>query len=162
MTIHFICTIRGHMIYGIILFVFVADQLTKLWAVTDLSLYQAKPVLPFFNLFLTLNRGVSFSLFSSDSRWMPLILSALTLGISGMICYWLAHEKNRVMRIGLALVLGGALGNLIDRIRMGAVIDFLDFYIGEYHWPAFNLADSAICIGVALILIQSFWKEKKK
>ena len=150
------------MIYIITISVLFADQITKMLAVKELPLYRPVPVCPFFNLFLTLNRGISFSLFSNDSAWTPWILSVLTLGISGMILYWLHREKNQVMRIGLALILGGAFGNLIDRVRLGAVIDFLDFYIGDYHWPAFNLADSAICIGVALILIKSFGKEKKK
>lgn len=162
MTSHLFCTIRGNMIYGLILFVLVADQLTKLWAMGDLILYRAKPVLPFFNLFLTLNRGISFSLLTHESPLMPLILAVLTLGISGLIGYWLYHEKDKTIRVGLALVLGGALGNLIDRIRLGAVVDFLDFYIGTHHWPAFNLADSAICIGVGLILYQSFRKDRKK
>ena len=65
------------------------------------------------------------------------------------------------MRVGLALILGGAIGNIIDRMRLRAVVDFLDFYIGEYHWPAFNIADSAICIGVVLILILTLWGNKK-
>ena len=117
---------------------------------------------PFFNLVLTFNKGVSFSFLTSDSPLMPWILSGFALFICLGICFWLRSEKDRLTRIGLALILGGAVGNVIDRIRLGAVVDFLDFYIGQYHWPAFNIADSAICIGVALILIRSFWRGKNK
>ena len=82
--------------------------------------------------------------------------------MAGLLIYWIQKEKNRGARLGLALILGGAIGNVIDRIRFGAVVDFLDFYVGEYHWPAFNIADSAICIGVAILLIASFKKGEKK
>ena len=85
--------------------------------------------------------------------------------MAGLIClgiiYFIQHEKDPSSKMALALILGGALGNILDRIRYGAAIDFLDFYIGSYHWPAFNLADSFICMGVCFLLIKIFIKEKK-
>ena len=150
------------MIYLIPFLVILLDQLTKAWALSGLSLHRATAVIPGFNLFLTFNPGISFSFLTSNSPAMPWILSAFALIICGLIVYWLGREQDRMTRIGLTLILGGALGNVIDRIRFGAVVDFLDFYIGDYHWPAFNIADSAICIGVALILIRSLQKKEKK
>lgn len=150
------------MIYLIILLTIVFDQVSKALVYADLPLYQPIPVCPFFNLFFTMNKGVSFSFLASDSPLVPWLLSGFALGVCGLLAYWIAHEKDKWTRIGLALVLGGALGNVIDRIRLGAVIDFLDFYIGTYHWPAFNVADSAICVGVAIIIIKSFQKKEKK
>ena len=150
------------MIYWIILLTIIFDQASKALILADLPLHQTFPICPFFNLFFTMNKGVSFSFLTSDSPLMPWLLSGFALAVCGLLGYWIAHEKDKETRIGLALVLGGALGNVIDRIRFGAVIDFLDFYIDTYHWPAFNIADSAICIGVVLIIIKSFRKKEKK
>ena len=92
---------------------------------------------------------------------MPWILSLFALFICTCLVIWMRHEKDKWSRIGFALILGGAIGNVIDRLRFGGVVDFLDFYIGDYHWPAFNIADSAICIGVFLILIRAFFIKKE-
>lgn len=139
------------MIYILSLIVIILDQLTKLWAVATLPLWASVPVFPFFNLYLTYNKGVSFSFLSSDHPITPWILSAMAIAVCIMIVFWMMREKNKMIRIALALILGGAIANVIDRIRLGAVVDFLDFYIGQHHWPAFNIADSAICLGVLLI-----------
>lgn len=142
------------MIYLISLIVFLLDFGTKFWMMKALELHSPLPVFPCFNLYLTLNRGVSFSMFSANSAFGVWALIGLTGGISALIIYLIQKETEKIARIGYALVLGGAVGNLLDRLRFGAVVDFLDFYLWQYHWPAFNVADSAICIGAALILYQ--------
>lgn len=162
MTFDFICAIRVIMIYLWSLFVILFDQLSKIIVLDKCVEHETMEIFPLFNLFLTFNRGVSFSLLTSDSAYAPMLLSAFTLVVAGLLIYWIQKEKNKMAKVGLALILGGALGNVIDRIRFGAVVDFLDFYLGEYHWPAFNIADSAICIGVAILLLSSFKKGEKK
>ena len=150
------------MIYLIPIVIILLDQLTKILVLNNIAEHTVIAVMPCFNLLLTFNKGVSFSLLTSDSNYAPYLLSAFAVGVSICLLYWLKKEKDKLSRIGLALILGGAIGNVIDRIRFGGVVDFLDFYIGEYHWPAFNVADSTICIGVVLILIRSVWGGKKK
>lgn len=150
------------MIYLISLVVFLLDFGTKHLALTYLAWHQPVAVMPGFNWYLTQNRGISFSLFTTASHWGPYILSAVALLICAGIVVWLQREKNRLARVGLALVLGGAIGNIIDRIRFGYVVDFIDWHVGSYHWPAFNIADSAVCLGVACLVIQSIFWEKKK
>ena len=142
------------MIYLISLIVFLLDFGTKFWVMKALTPHDPIPVFPGFNLYLTFNRGVSFSMFSANSTLGVWALIGLTGGISALVIYFIQKEKELLTRVGLALVLGGAIGNLLDRLRFGAVVDFLDFYLGQYHWPAFNVADSAICIGAGLILYQ--------
>ena len=114
---------------------------------------------PFFNLVLTLNRGMSFGLFNAvhgSGAGVNAVLFSLVAAIivAGLI-YWLSRVATPLLAFAIGLVIGGAVGNVIDRIRYGAVVDFLDFHIGAYHWPAFNLADSAICVGVAVMLFDS-------
>ncbi len=115
------------------------------------------PVTPFFNLVLGFNPGVSFGLLGGLGSSGPIMLSALALAIVAFLVVWLwrTHEVREAS--GLSLIIGGAVGNVIDRLRNGAVTDFLDIYVGQYHWPAFNLADVAISLGVGLIVINSFW-----
>lgn len=149
------------MIYLISLFVILLDQLSKGIILHYFSTDKVLEVFPCFNLLLAYNKGVSFSFLTSDSPYMPWILSAFSLVICALIVGWMRQEKDKYTRIGFALILGGAIGNVIDRVRLGAVVDFLDFYIGSYHWPAFNVADSAICIGVFLILIRAFFIKKE-
>ena len=148
------------MIYIITLFVILSDQLSKAWILHILSVGNVREVLPCFNLVLTYNKGVSFSFLYSDSSYMPYILSLFSLFICCCITIWMRREKDKLSRIGFAIILGGAIGNVIDRLRFGGVVDFLDFYIGTHHWPAFNIADSAICVGVFLILVRAFFVNK--
>jgi signal peptidase II len=137
--------------------VVIFDHLSK-WFIRDIVLDGAWhiKVFSFFNLVEVWNRGVSFGLFASDSPWTPVLLSALAIGISTVLLIWLHKAKTFLLSIGLGIVIGGAVGNVIDRILWGSVFDFLDFHISGYHWPAFNIADSAITIGVGLILIDGF------
>ena len=102
---------------------------------------------------LVWNRGVSFGMFSDAGSAGPLILTCLAIAVVIGLIYWLRQAEGWGTLIGLGLVIGGALGNVIDRIRFGAVVDFLDFHIAQYHWPAFNVADAAICVGAGLLLI---------
>lgn len=166
MTFLFICIIskaKGQpMVYFIALLVLFLDQLTKLLAVSMLPVHYFVPVFPFFNLFLTYNKGVSFSLFASDASHTPILLSIFSIIICIGVCYWMYKEKNKTVQIGLSLILGGAIGNIIDRIRLGSVIDFLDFHYVTYHWPAFNIADTAICIGAFLIFINLMFKKEEE
>ena len=136
------------------------DQLTKILAVTNLPLHTPVPVCPFFNLFLTYNKGVSFSLFSNDNPATPIYLSLMGLVICFLVLYWMVKENDFLIRIGLAYILGGAIGNIIDRIRLGYVIDFLDVYYKTNHWPAFNGADSFICLGAFIIFIRIFFTKE--
>ncbi len=129
------------------------DQLSK--ALVYGYLTETAPmvqVTSFFNLVATWNTGVSFSMFDDMGAMGVYILSAFSLVVACGLIYWLSKETTLYMRIALGLVIGGALGNVIDRLRFGAVFDFLDVHALGYHWPAFNLADSFICIGAILII----------
>ncbi|MBN1683893.1 MAG: signal peptidase II [Gammaproteobacteria bacterium] len=143
------------------LFIVGLDQFTKYLALVYLVPFKPLKLSPFLNLTLTYNYGIAFSLFNQSTAFYHWILIILTGAIAGLVFIWMGRlqriEKLKVC--GLALVLGGALGNLINRIFLGYVIDFIDFYIKNWHWPAFNLADSAICFGVFLILLSLMrWK----
>lgn len=138
------------------------DQITKWLAVENLTLHVPVPVYPFFNLFLTYNKGVSFSIFSSDHPMTPVFLSLMGLLICFVVLYWMIKEKDFFIQMALAFILGGAIGNIIDRIRFGYVIDFLDVYCKTHHWPAFNGADSFICLGAFIIFIRIFFKKEEE
>jgi len=143
--------------FGLILaaVVILLDQVSKWW-ILDVVMQppQIIPLLPFFNLVLVKNLGISFGMFAGAGAIWPLV--AIALGIMGGLTYWLRSVENRLLATGLGFVIGGAAGNVIDRFRYGAVVDFLDFHAAGWHWPAFNLADSAITVGAAIILLESF------
>lgn len=133
-----------------------ADQLTKLWVLHFFAARGGVPIVavaPFFNLVLTGNRGMSFGLFNTSAAFNTVIFTVLAAAIVVVLIVWLARARGALLRLGLGLVIGGAVGNVIDRLHRGAVVDFLDFHLGGWHWYAFNLADSAICVGVAALLI---------
>jgi len=139
-----------------------ADQLSKWYILKNYdSPLKIDRITSFFNILLAWNRGVSFSFFADGGDYTPYILSLLTAVITLGIIIWIFREKDFYNRLFLAMIAGGALGNLTDRIRFKAVIDFLDFYVGEYHWPAFNVADSAISVGAILFLVYSYMKNSK-
>jgi signal peptidase II len=139
------------------MFVVLVDQLTKWWVVHDLaSSSDVREVAPFLNLVLVENRGVTFGLLSHfDPRITFYFLVATSLIILLLLGRWLWRTGSTPVAIGLGLIIGGAVGNVIDRVRFRVVIDFLDFHIGQYHWYAFNVADSAIVAGVAILLLDS-------
>ncbi|MBN8531166.1 MAG: lipoprotein signal peptidase [Alphaproteobacteria bacterium] len=146
---------------GVATAVFAMDQISKLLVLHDSSIpEQPLEITYFFNLVLVWNRGVSFGLFAHNAeaaRWM---LVAVGLGLSAMVAVWLWRSAARLTSVATGLVLGGALGNILDRLLYGAVVDFLDFHLDAWHWPAFNIADSAICVGVCLLIIESFLPKK--
>lgn len=135
--------------------VFILDQLTKYAALNYLTEYTPKPVMPFFNLTLWYNHGAAFSLLDKASGWQTWAFGLLAIFISISIVIWLARTSSsqRWVSIGLALIVGGALGNLYDRITYGYVIDFIDWYVSYYHWPIFNIADSAVCVGAGMLIV---------
>ncbi|KVK90644.1 signal peptidase II [Burkholderia sp. MSMB1498] len=138
---------------GISLIVILFDQLTKI-AVLKMFAYGAMhQITPFFNLTLIYNRGAAFGFLATAGGWQRWAFTALGVGATLVICYLLKrHGHQRLFSLSLALILGGALGNVIDRLIYGHVIDFLDFHVGAWHWPAFNLADSAITVGAVLLI----------
>ena len=134
------------------------DQLTK-WVVgRSMHVYQSIELLPFFNLTYLRNQGAAFSFLSDAGGWQRWFFIALSVGASAAIGYWLSRLRSDQQweAVAWALVLGGAIGNLIDRLLFGYVIDFLDVFYGDWHWPAFNVADSAITIGIVMLLLDSF------
>lgn len=139
------------------------DQLSK-WYL--LNVVMAPPrfieVTGFFNLVLVGNRGVSFGLFSSDAAWVQPAFATFAVLVAVGLSVWLFRAENRLLAFALGLVIGGAVGNAADRIWHGAVIDFLDFHVAGYHWPAFNIADSAITTGVVLALIEGLFVARKE
>lgn len=138
--------------------VFALDQTTKrlVEAVFSEST-RAIIVAPFFNLVLSHNRGISFGLLRSEHAYAPYVLVFVTLTIVTGLAVWLWRSDSAIERLGLSAILGGAVSNAVDRLADGAVTDFLDFHMGAYHWPAFNLADTAIFCGVAALLFGSVW-----
>lgn len=137
------------------------DQITKTMILTDLmNPPTVIPVTSFFNLVLAWNPGISFSLFDSYGVTGTNILIGIASLITLLFSVWLFRTKNHWMTTAIGMIIGGALGNLYDRVVYGAVVDFLDFYIGNYHWPAFNLADTFIFVGVSFILIDSLFAQK--
>jgi signal peptidase II len=142
--------------------ILVSDQISKLWILSLPELtWRAIPVFPGFNLVKVANYGVSFGLFNQMPEVSRILFSLLAIVISLVLWRWLATVTSRVQVLAMGAVIGGALGNMIDRVRLGAVVDFLDFYLGRYHWPAFNIADSAIVCGV-LVLIATEWQASRK
>jgi signal peptidase II len=144
------------------LLVLVLDQVTKFWIQGVFQPYESLEVLPFFNLVLAFNTGAAFSFLDDAGGWQRWFFIGLALLVSAVLVLWLRRlgDDERRTGWGLALVLGGAVGNVIDRIWLGHVVDFLDFYWAEWHWPAFNVADIAITCGVALLLIDGFLPRK--
>jgi signal peptidase II len=139
--------------------VVVLDQLTK-WAILT-WLERAIALTPFFNLVVVWNRGVSFGMLDSDGALAPWLLSGLALAVVVALLIWLRQVEHPLPAVGLGLIIGGAVGNVIDRVRFGAVIDFLDVHALGWHWPAFNVADSAICIGAALLLVDGLLMHRR-
>ena len=149
---------------GLSLLAVVLDQLSKLAVAGSMQLYQSIKVLPYFNLTYVHNTGAAFSFLSDAGGWQRWFFAGLAVIISAVIAVWLAKLKphETLLAAALSLVLGGAIGNLIDRLAYGYVIDFLDVYYQSWHWPAFNIADSAITLGVVLMLLESFGLGKPK
>jgi signal peptidase II len=144
--------------------IIILDQITKIWVQGSISMYESIPVIPgFFDLVHVLNKGAAFGFLNrADIHWQTYFF----IGVSALAVVLIFHlvrtvdRRDPFMFTGLGCILGGALGNMIDRIRIGQVIDFLDFHVAGHHWPAFNVADMAISVGALLLLI-SFYQRKK-
>ncbi len=134
------------------------DQFTKQLIESSFAFRESLEVLPFFNLTLVYNQGAAFSFLSDQGGWQRWFFVVLALVVVLVLVLWIKRlrREERLIAVALSLVVGGAVGNLIDRVLYGHVIDFLDFYYGQWHWPAFNVADSAITIGVVLMLLEAF------
>jgi signal peptidase II len=149
----------------------VLDQLSK-WAIVEKVMrpegvwetpfYTAAHVqlAPFFDVVMAWNRGVSFGILNNNGAWNAIALSVLSLVIVAVLVVWLRKAPPLPIQLALGGIIGGAVGNVIDRARFGAVADFLDFHVGLYHWPAFNLADSAITVGAVVLIVDSLFARR--
>ncbi len=143
--------------------ILLADQASKFWLIGLLGADGGRSFRlgPVFNLVMVWNPGVSFGLFASESTVMRWILVAVSVAVAAGLAVWLVRGVNRWLAIALGLVIGGALGNAIDRVVHGRVADFFDFHVGAWHWPAFNLADSAIVVGVVMLMLDSLFADRR-
>jgi len=149
---------RAYLALGLVLaaFVIVLDQISKVALLMTMEELGGRfiEVTSFFSIVQVMNRGVSFGMFNdAQSELGGVVFSLLAAAIVVMLLVWLWRARSTIIAIGTGLVIGGAVGNVIDRVRLGAVVDFLDFHLGTWHWPAVNVADSAICVGVALLVL---------
>jgi len=147
---------RNYLLFVItVLVIVVLDQVTKIYIDTHMTLHESIPVVQgFFNITYVRNPGAAFGFLADASPTVrALFLIGVSIFASGLIVYYIAKMKTEdiLLTYGMSLILGGAVGNLIDRIRLGEVIDFLDVYISTYHWPAFNVADSAVTVGAVIL-----------
>ena len=152
--------IPAHVRIGMTLAILIAalDQASKWWVVETVMLPpRVIPVTDFFNLVLGLNRGISFGMLDMQSPMGRCILSGLAIAITAALLVWMWRAEKRLVAGALGLIVGGAMGNVIDRVLVGAVIDFLDFHWAGFHWPAFNVADIAITSGAAALIWDSFF-----
>ena len=142
--------------------VLVLDQASKWWILTEVMQFQRViDVTPFFNLVLVWNRGVSFGLLDQESAIGPWLLTALAAAIVAGLLVWLRRTQGPWPILAVGLIVGGAVGNAVDRVRFGAVLDFLDLHAAGFHWPAFNLADSAIVAGVTVLVIDGLFSGRR-
>jgi signal peptidase II len=135
----------------------IIDQLGKLWVISAFAAAapgeRLRPLTPFLNLALTMNRGMSFGLFNTDAALNAVVFTLVAAVIVAALLVWLHRTHDPLLAVAIGMVVGGAVGNVADRLVHGAVIDFLDFHLGAWHWFVFNLADAAISVGVGLMVI---------
>jgi signal peptidase II len=143
---------------------FVLDQVTKNLVVENIELYQAIQVTSFFNLTHVFNYGAAFSFLSDAGGWQRWFFTIIAFGVSGLLLWWLKQTRKEqiILPLAFSLILGGALGNAYDRLVHGYVIDFLVVYYQDWVWPAFNVADSAICLGAMLMIVDMFKNKEEK
>ena len=144
-----------------------ADQASKAWIINNYALYEPHPVLPVLDITRLHNPGAAFSFLAGAGGWQRWLFTVLAVVVSGAIIHWLRSldgVRQKLLATGLALVLGGALGNVIDRIRFGYVVDFIHAHWNQAYFPAFNVADSAISIGAALIILDALldWRRSRQ
>ncbi len=133
------------------------DQYSKFWMSSHLALHESWDLIPHLRLFLSHNQGAAFSFLGSKPMLALYVFSSFSALVILGLLFWLycAPASSRLLSVSITLILGGAIGNLMDRIRFGYVVDFIDVYIQDWHWPIFNIADSAICVGAVLLAIDS-------
>ena len=149
--------------YLVAVAVIALDFLTKLAVLKSFAPGESLAVAPFFNLVLVFNTGAAFSFLAGAKGWQTLFFAAIAVIASVVISYLIYRNPGRKLFCGgLALILGGALGNLYDRLVYGKVVDFLDFHAAGWHWPAFNVADSAITVGAAILMVESFFQKRSE
>ena len=149
---------------GLAVIVLALDQASK-WVILSqvMSPPRVVEVTGFFNLVLTYNSGVSFGLFGGgEATWKPWVLGGLAVAVSAGLLYWLARQPERLLGLAVGFVVGGALGNALDRAHQPGVVDFLDFHLAGWHWPAFNLADSSIFLGVVILIVDGLFRERDR
>ena len=140
--------------------VIVLDYLTKVAVLQSFAPGESRAVAPFFNLVLVFNKGAAFSFLATAQGWQTLFFAAIASVASVVISFLIVRHRNKsLFCTGLALILGGALGNLYDRVVYGHVVDFLDFHAAGWHWPAFNVADSGITVGAGILIVESFFQK---
>ncbi|EKO3369390.1 signal peptidase II [Vibrio fluvialis] len=147
------------------LLVFVADIAIKLVVMNSMGYGWENriEILPFFNLLYVHNYGAAFSFLSDQAGWQRWLFTGIAFAVVGLLAFWMRRlpSSDKWNNMAYAFIIGGAVGNVFDRVVHGFVVDYLDFYWGTYHWPAFNLADSAICIGAAMIILDGFRGKKQ-
>lgn len=147
--------------YLLAVLVIVLDQLSKWLVLGNLQFGETIYVAPFWNWVLTYNPGAAFSFLADQSGWQRWFFTALAIGVSGWIAMELRrHPEDKWLSSALTLVMGGALGNVIDRVRFGAVVDFIQWHVAGFYWPAFNVADAAITVGAVLLVIEQLTAAK--
>ena len=138
------------------------DQASKWWILVEImDPPKVIPVTSLLNFVLTWNRGVSFGLFNNEGNFGPWFFSILAIIIVGILLIWLRKAETKVQSISLGFIIGGAIGNVIDRVNHQAVLDFIDFHLGSSHWPAFNAADSFITLGAVVLIVDSLFSPQK-
>lgn len=147
----------------IAILILLLDQGSKHWVLKNLSLYAEIPIFPHFNLWLAYNKGAAFSLLNEASGWQVFLFGGIAVVMSIIILIWLSRLswRERWLSIALNLMLGGAIGNLCDRLLHGKVVDFFDFYADNLHFPTFNVADIAICLGVFILFVEALLLRNK-
>ncbi len=154
---------RFHIGVYLAIVVAILDQGTKWWVLNAIMIPpRVVPVTPFLNLVLSWNKGITFGLFNRDHPWMVYVFIGAAVVILAVLLHWMMRATTLMATLGLGLIMGGAIGNVVDRNRFGAVADFIDFHVAGYHWYAFNLADSAIVCGVILLLLEHLATARKK
>ena len=154
---------RGVLAGGTLAAAMAVDFMTK-WLILNFVMVPPRTIAiaPFFNLTLGFNSGVSFGMFHDFFVEQLLLLAGITVVVAAGLFVWAVRTAKRIETFALGLIAGGAVGNVVDRVRQGAVTDFLDFHVGDWHWPAFNTADVTIVIGVVLMVSGSFWPGRSK
>ncbi len=142
----------------------VLDQLTKQWVIRVFDLYESIEIMPYLNFTYVRNFGAAFSFLSDQDGWQRWMFTLLALAVSVILLVWLRRNPVGLWRQNFAfsLILAGAIGNVIDRLIYGYVIDFIDVYVDNWHWPAFNVADMAITVGAVLMLLEAFFEQRQE